>query len=387
MNGTAVIRLAALRLPALLSLGLLLGLAACHQSGLGLGTARAAPQRQQRAGQGKLADPVVYISGFGPDVERLQFDRGHGLLYAPKTERLGGLASYLALPSGAHRLYAVDEQEAGGVQAFAIKPGAPLHRLGWTAAGSGPAFVTTAGAGRWVLTANYGDGVVRSLDVRADGTLRLAAKVFAGRNAHAVLLDPSERFAFVPCLGEDYIAQYRFDAHTGALTPNVPATIALPAHAGPRHLALHPSGRFAYLINELSSEVTVLSLDADHGWLQPVQTLSTLPLGYVGVNSGAEIAVHPNGRFVYASNRGDNKLAVFAVDPAEGRLTPVASYSSNGQTPRSFTIDPSGRWLLAVNQLSADVTVFKLDPASGALDPVYFAPTTISAPTFIGLAQ
>ena len=160
---------------------------------------------------------------------------------------------------------------------------------------------------------------------------------------------------------------YRLDDATGTLAAHTPPFAAAKPGSGPRHMVFRPDGRYAYVLNELTSTVTAFAYDARKGVLTEGQTLSTLPAGYTGQNSGAEIAVHPSGRFVYASNRGHNSIAIFRVDQASGALTFVRTQETGGRTPRNFALDPSGRLLLAANQDSGTVVVFAIDEASGEL--------------------
>jgi len=170
-------------------------------------------------------------------------------------------------------------------------------------------------------------------------------------------------------LGLDQVLLYRFDAARGGLTPSDPAFAATSPGAGPRHLAFGAGGRYVYVVNEMDLTVRVFRYEA--GRLIGEQTVSTLPAGSKGGkdDSTAEIQAHPNGRFLYASNRGPDTIAVFAVDPKNGHLTPVEHVATGGRTPRSFAIEPSGRYLLAANQKSDTVVVFKLDPETGRLSP------------------
>jgi 6-phosphogluconolactonase len=171
----------------------------------------------------------------------------------------------------------------------------------------------------------------------------------------------------VPDLGLDELLVYRFDSKTGSLTPNNPAFAKVSPGSGPRHFAAAPSGRFVYLVNEMSSAVTVFAYDAASGRLHELQTISTLPQGFKGENTTAEIAVDAAGKFVYVSNRGDDSLAVFAIDPHDGKLSLVARTPTGGKTPRHFTLDPTGKWLFAENQDSGTINIFAVDPATGRL--------------------
>jgi 6-phosphogluconolactonase len=190
-------------------------------------------------------------------------------------------------------------------------------------------------------------------------------------HAHAFYLDSGNRFAFAPDLGLDKVMIYRFDAAHGKITPNEPAFASVSPGSGPRHFAFHPSGRSAYVINELLCTITGFRYDSGKGTLRDIQTLSTLPEGeslQVGYST-AEIFVHPNGKFLYGSNRGHDTIAVFAIDRKTGKLTPVQHVSTQGKIPRNFNLDPTGSYLLAANQGSDNVVVFRADPTTGRLTP------------------
>jgi 6-phosphogluconolactonase len=186
--------------------------------------------------------------------------------------------------------------------------------------------------------------------------------------AHSIDVDAANRFAIAADLGLDRVFVYRFDPVRGALGAD-PAFVNLPPGAGPRHVALHPGGRFAWVLNELSMTVTTLRYDAERGALTAAETVSSLPEGVAVAKefSGAEVLVHPEGRFLYASNRGHDTLAVFAIDEGTGALRLVEHVSTRGKTPRGFGIDPSGQYLLAANQDSNDVVVFRIDSSTGRL--------------------
>jgi 6-phosphogluconolactonase len=234
---------------------------------------------------------------------------------------------------------------------------------------------------RHLLIANYGSGSVSVLPVGADGRLGAATDVVqhagrsvhperqAGPHAHCVTLDAANRFAFVCDLGLDQVLAYRFDAGRGKLTPHDPPFARLEPGAGPRHMVFRPDGRFAYVINELSSTVTTFAYDRERGVLRDVQTVSTLPEHFDGVSTGAEIDVHPSGKWVYASNRGHNSVALFDVDPAKGTLTYVEAQATGGFKPRHFEIEPSARHLAIANQDSDTVLVARIDPRNGRLTP------------------
>jgi 6-phosphogluconolactonase len=170
-------------------------------------------------------------------------------------------------------------------------------------------------------------------------------------------------------LGLDELLVYKFDRATGTLTPNDPPFAKLEAGAGPRHFAMRPDGKFAYVVTEMGHTVTVFSNDVTDGRLQSVQTIATLPKDFKGRNDDAEIQMHPSGKFVYASNRGEDTIAIYAIDKSKGTLTQVGSVPTGGKEPRSFEIDPTGTLLFAENQKSDNITIFKIDQKTGQLTP------------------
>jgi 6-phosphogluconolactonase len=218
------------------------------------------------------------------------------------------------------------------------------------------------------------------LPIGADGRLGEATSVVQhsgssadarrqqGAHAHAIVLDETNRFAIAADLGIDRLLVYRFDPSRGRLTPNQPPAASLPPGAGPRHVAFGASERHLYAIDELSSTISAFSWDAGRGALTAEQAVPTLPPGYKGANSTAEIALHPSGRFLYGSNRGHDSIAAFRVNPASGALTLVEHEPTGGRTPRNFAIDPTGRWLIAANQDSNSLVVFRMDQQTGALE-------------------
>jgi 6-phosphogluconolactonase len=188
-----------------------------------------------------------------------------------------------------------------------------------------------------------------------------------GPHAHSIDLSRDNRFAMVDDLGLDELLVYKFDSGKGSLTPNDPPFTKVAAGAGPRHFALRPDGKFAYVVTEIGHTVTVFSNDAANGKLQVIQTITTLPKDFTGRNDDAEIAVHPSGKFLYASNRGDDSIAIYAIDHAKGTLTQVGSVHTGGKEPRSFEIDPTGALLFAQNQKSDNIVVFKINAKTGLL--------------------
>jgi 6-phosphogluconolactonase len=191
----------------------------------------------------------------------------------------------------------------------------------------------------------------------------------AGPHAHGVVIDAANRFAVVTDLGLDRLFVYKLDPARARLVANDPPFASVVAGVGPRHFAFHPDGRHGYVINELGNTVSAFDYDADRGVLTLQQALRTLPKGYTGASYTAEIQVHPSGKFLYGSNRGDDSIALFSIDPGNGLLTLVEVVPCGGRTPRSFAIDPTGRFLLAANQDSGSIVVLTIDPKDGRLTP------------------
>ena len=176
----------------------------------------------------------------------------------------------------------------------------------------------------------------------------------------------SERYALAADLGIDKVMIYRFDRATGKLTPGKQPSAELQQGAGPRHLTLHPNGKYLYVINELDSTMTAFKYNAPTGTLTQIETVSTLPSDFSGVSYCADVHVSPSGRFLYGSNRGHNSIVVFEIDQRTGKLKLLEHVSTEGNWPRNFTIDPSGRFLLVANQRSDNVVTFSIDPADRA---------------------
>jgi len=289
--------------------------------------------------------------------------------------------SFLAVSHDRRFVYAVGETSAGSVASYSIGSDDGLTQLNKVSSlGADPCHVMVAHAGRSVAVANYSSGSTVSFRLNADGSLGTATReLHAGHgpkvdrqkepHAHSVDFSPDDSLLLSCDLGADRVYVYRHDAHTGVIAPHHPPFVGLEPGSGPRHLALHPSGRYAYVIAELSNTIAAFAWSAKHGTLRQMQTISTLPFGYTAPSNTAEIVVHPSGRFVYGSNRGHDSIATFAVDAKNGRLSLLAHTPTGGKAPRSFAIDPSGRWLLAANQLSDSLVSFAIDQGTGKLTP------------------
>jgi 6-phosphogluconolactonase len=348
------------------------------------------PSGAQAPSPGRL----VYIGTYtgqkssSKGIYAFRFDEASGALTPLGLKAETPSPSFLAFGTGAGVLYAVNElssfngERAGSVSSFSVDAASgaltPLNVQ--SSKGADPCFLQCDATGRSLAVANYTGGTFAIFPVGSDGRLGPAATVTGGQgsgpdavrqkgpHAHQVVFDPSNRYLLEVDLGIDRVLVYRFDQATGRVTPNDPPSVHLTPGSGPRHLVFAPDGRHVFVIAEMASTITTLSWDATKGVLSPLGTVSTLPPGYTGQSSTAEIAIHPNGRFLYGSNRGHDSIAVFNVD-AQGTLTLVEHEPTRGRTPRHFTLDPSGRWLIAANQDSGTLAVFAIDQKTGALTP------------------
>lgn len=338
---------------------------------------------------------LVYVGtytqgdGHGKGIYAFRYDANTG-----KTVSLGVAAetinpSWVALAPNGRHLYAVNEvgnyrgANSGGVSAFSVDQATgKLTFLNEVASrGAGPCYVTVDHTGKYVLVANYDGGNIAVFPILADGKLG-AATAFVqhsghgtnperqeGPHAHSIVLTPDNRFAIVNDLGLDELLVYKFDSTKGTLTPNDPPFAKLDAGSGPRHFTLAPDGKFAYVINEMGKTVTAFSADLHAGVFKPIGSVSTVPSGFSGRNDDAEIEAHPAGKFVYASNRGEDSIAIYAIDPAKGTLKQVGDVPTGGKEPRSFAIDPTGKLLFAANQNSDNIAIFRIDAKTGQLTP------------------
>ncbi|MBM3494532.1 MAG: lactonase family protein, partial [Armatimonadetes bacterium] len=297
--------------------------------------------------------------------------------------------SFLAMSADGRRLYAVNETgdyagaKTGSVSAFSRDPQTGMLRLinAVSSHGSYPCHIAMAKSGRRVLLANYGSGTVAVLPIKEDGALGDACCVIQhagssvnksrqeGPHAHSINLDRDNRFALACDLGTDEVIVYRFDSRTGALTRSDSPPAKVAPGAGPRHLAFHPAGRFVYVINELDSTIAAYRFDQAGGALTLIEAARTLPEGFTGASTTAEVAVHPSGKWVYGSNRGHDSIAVFAVNASTGALRPIGHEPTLGKTPRNFTLDRAGRFLIAANQDASGVVVMSIDQRTGGLQP------------------
>ena len=338
---------------------------------------------------GRAADVTVFVGTYtnaqSKGIYSLQFDEASGKLSAPTLSAESESPSFLTMHPTGRYLYAANEHPSGPanapgtVSAFAVD-GTKLKLINIVSSrGAGPCHVAVDRTGNWLFAANYAGGSIAAFPIHTNGGLGEASSFFQHTltsveprqkepHAHMVVLSPDNRFLLVADLGGDRVFVYRFDERSGKLTLNNPPSGILPPGSGPRHIAFSRDGKLLYVLSELKDTVTTFRWDAGKGTLQSTGTLSALPAGYTGPKSGAEIAVHPNGKFLYTSNRGHDSIAMFSI-AADGKLTASGHEPTRGKTPRNFAIDPTGKFLLAANQDSSTIGVFRIDETTGKLTP------------------
>jgi 6-phosphogluconolactonase len=329
----------------------------------------------------------TYTSQNSKGIYVVRFDPSTGQLTEPQLAAETRNPTFLALDPEQRFLYAVNEvndigsSHQGGVSAFAVdaQSGKLTFLNQKPSGGSGPCHLVVSKTGKCVLVANYGSGSVAVLPVEPSGRLLGPSATVQhhgssvnherqeGPHAHFITWDPNNRFVLTCDLGLDKVLLYQLEGNPLTLNANDPAFLMLEPGSGPRHVAFHPNGKFAYIINELASTLVVCSYDSERGELRKIQTVSTLPANFSGANTCAEVQVHPSGRFVYASNRGHDSIAVFLVDSESGKVQIVQHQLINAKTPRHFAIDPTAKWLLAESQDSNKVVIFSLNQETGRL--------------------
>jgi 6-phosphogluconolactonase (cycloisomerase 2 family) len=362
-------------------------------------TPKAAPKAQSKAEPARGEQPKggkywvfvgTYTGGKGGSkgIYRAEFDSETGTLGEPEVAAEITSPSFLAVhPNGSH-LFCVCEinelkgKKGGGVGSFTLdaKTGklTPVNLA--STIGTGPCHINCDATGKFVLIANYGGGSTTVVPVGENGTLGDATDFVQHKgssvnksrqeapHAHSVNLDGSNTFAVVADLGLDKLLVYKFDAATGKIVPNDPAAFDLEPGAGPRHFAFHPLLPYAFTNNELDSTVTAMRFDRAKGTFSKLNTVTTLPEPTKG-NSTAETVVHPNGKFVYVSNRGHNSIAVFEIEQGSGEVRAKGHQGEGIKVPRAFNIDPTGKWMIVANQDGHDIVVFKIDTETGKLTP------------------
>lgn len=318
----------------------------------------------------------------GEGISVFSVDPATGGLTLIQTVQTAANPSYLAINRQGNRLYCV-HGDGHEVSVLQIDPNSGTLQLlqRQECGGHNPVHLALDPQERFLVVSDHlgnQGGTVAVLPVHDNGTLgevcqRVALPGAPGPHRHeqpfakphANPFSPNGRFVVVPDKGLDQLFTFRFDQ--GRLEPADPPSVPTRTAAGPRHMAFHPGAPYAYVINELDSTVAAYRFDAEHGALTPFQILSSLPDTYTGNNQAAGIAISRDGRTLYASNRGDDSIAVFGIDPHTGRLSFIEATPSQGRTPRFFTLSPDGDRLYALNENSNNIAIFDIDPHTGRL--------------------
>jgi len=330
----------------------------------------------------------TYTRGESKGIYSFVLDTGAGTLepegLAAETEN----PSFLAIHPSGNYLYACGElskfqgQDSGALTSFKIDGATgKLEKMNEVAAGgTSTCHANVTRNGQFIAVANYGSGSCATFAIGSDGKLgertgyqqHSGSSVDPGRqrgpHAHSVNFDRQNKHLIVADLGLDQVKVYDFNAANGSLAPNEPAFAAVKPGSGPRHFSFHPSGKYAYVINEMACTVTAFKWDAKKGTLTEIETVTTLPGPVQKGYSTAEVVAHPNGRFLYGSNRGHNTIAVYQINESTGKLSTVEHKSTQGEVPRNFAIDPTGRYLVAANQNSHTLALYRINMSTGALE-------------------
>lgn len=354
-------------------------------------------------------EPLVYVGTYtskgSEGIYVFRLNPASGELRPAHTISDRNNPSFLAVDAHRRRLYAVHElnnylgADQGAVRAYSLdaETGKPAALNIQPSMGAHPCHIALDADGRYLFLANYSGGNIAMLPIKEDGSLLPPSDVVQhsgssvnksrqeGPHAHSVNLSPDGRFLLAADLGIDKIMIYRVDTQGGKLLPNNPAFVAAAPGAGPRHLTFDPTGRRVYVINELNSSITAYNYDAASGALTGIESVSTLPQGFGGANTCADIHVSPDGRFLFGSNRGHDSIVTFRIDDESGRLTLVGHTPSGGKTPRNFAVDPSGNFLLVANQNSDNIVVMRINRETGALTTLH--EVRVSMPVCIKMVE
>lgn len=373
------------------------GASAAAASLLGMGTARdAQAARQDAPVTSSSTQGTTMYAYVGSRTTRERNARGDGISVYRVDTATGALQmtqlvkdlvnpSFLAMNRAGNRLYTV-HGDLSDISAFAVdKASGKLEFINrQSTQGKNPVHLAIDPTGRHIVVSNHIGASLAVLPLNADGSLgelsqlvKLDGPIGPHRveqkqaKPHFNPFDPSGQFVIVPDKGLDRTFTFRFA--DGKLSPASPSFVVSREGAGPRHIAFHPGGRFAYVVNELDSTVTAYGYDARTGALTPLQVLSSLPDTFTGNSRASEIEVDASGRYVYASNRGHDSIAIFQVDAKSGHLRFLGAESSQGRTPRFFAATPDGRFMYVLNEDSDSIVVMHIDHASGRLQPTGFS--------------
>lgn len=339
------------------------------------------------AHQGYLAFVGTYTNKTdSKGIYAFEFDADSGKLKAKGLATAATDPSWVEIhPSGKFAYAANETGDKSMITAFSVDAKkAKLTQLNQVPAlGQDPCHLSFDRTGKYLFAANYSSGTIAVFPILPDGRLGEHTAVVKntgnlgpnkerqeGPHAHWVHVSPDNRYVFVADLGLDAILSYKFDPTKGTLTPNDPPMAKLNPGAGPRHVAFTPDGKYVYVVSELNSTVTAFQYDPAKGTLFEFQILTTLAQDFSGRNDTAEITVHSNGKWLFASNRGRDTITVFSISASDGSLTSLGEFPTGGKEPRHFAIDPTGNYVLAENQNSNSIAVLKIDPVAGTLKEV-----------------
>ena len=337
--------------------------------------------------QAQSGKEIIYVGTYSirgsEGIYVFEFDRKAATMQPIQSVSNAKSPSFLAVHPSGNYLYSVNEgaNKRGGVSAYAIDraTGKLTFMNGQSSLGAGPCHVSVDQTGKTAFVSNYGGGSLAVLPIKTDGTLGAATDsiqdVGSGPNVkrqekphvHSAILAPDNRFVYVSDLGTDKLHIYETDVKASKIKPALIPYATVKSGSGPRHFTFHPNGKYAYLVEELTSTVAVFSRDAKTGALTLMtDNVKTLPADFTGENTSADIHIDPSGKFLYQSNRGANTLAVFAIG-SDGRLTKVGDQPTEGKTPRNFLIDPKGDFIFVAHQDSDNITIFRRDQKTGKL--------------------
>lgn len=329
----------------------------------------------------------TYTSGTSEGIYVFRFNTDSGT-FQPVSHVKTSNPSFLAVTPNEKYVYAVNENAdsskymvGGSVAAFSFdkKTGvlAPINTR--ESGGKHPCYVSVDKSGKWVFAGNYSSGSFAMLKIQPDGGLDAPKQIVqhegsgvnsdrqSGPHVHATVVSPDNKYLMVPDLGLDKVMIYGLNTKSGSITPAKPPFQMTEAGAGPRHLDFSPNGKFAYLMEEMSGSISVYAYSK--GTLKLIQNISALPVDFTGDVGSADIHVSPDGKFLYASNRGgSNNIAIFSVDAKSGELRAIGHQPTLGNGPRNFNFDPTGNFLLVANQNTDEIVIFKRDKVTGLLN-------------------
>lgn len=356
--------------------------------------------------QAQATKEIMYVGTYSvrgsKGIYVFEFNRKAGTLQPVQSDLNGKSPSFLALHPSGNYLYSVNEgaSRAGGVSAYTVdkSTGKITFLNNQSSLGSGPCYISVDQSGRMAFVANYGSGNAAVLPIEADGKLGMATDSVRGTGSgpdasrqekphyHSATVSPDNRFVYVADLGTDKLNILSIDTKTATVKPAAMPYVSVKPGSGPRHMAFHPNGKYAYLVEEMISSVAIFSRDAKTGALTLIEdNVKTLPADFTGQNTSADIHIDPSGRFLYQSNRGANTLAIFAIGK-DGRLTKLDDQPTGGKNPRNFLIEPKGEFMFVANQDSDNITIFKRDKKTGKLTSIG-QPISVPAPVCVIMAK